>query len=480
MIQDSGPNENDKNTANEYHHTIENSKPKVLYSMDTLLALSPLDGRYNNKLESLRPLLSEYGLIHYRLIVEIRWLQHLSAQNLDGFPQVDAAALKKLDSLIDNFSLEAAERIKEIEAITNHDVKAVEYYLQEHIKSDKQLAKLIPFIHFACTSEDINNLAYALMLKEARNSLANDMSTIINVLNTMSKEHAGDAMLARTHGQPATPTTFGKEIKNIAVRAEKQLKQFSDCILLGKFNGAVGNYNAHHAAYPEHNWPEINNAFVTQLGLTFNAHTTQIEPHDFIAELLHALVRFNTILIDLNRDIWAYISLGYFQQKTVANEVGSSTMPHKVNPIDFENAEGNLGLANALANHLATKLPISRWQRDLTDSTVMRNLACVFGYASLAYQANVKGLHKLTVNKNRLTEDLEQHWEVLAEAIQTVMRRYGIADAYEQLKAFTRGKAMTADMMQKFITSIDIPDEAKQRLAELTPQNYIGLAQELV
>lgn len=447
-----------------------------------LTAISPLDGRYQAKVAELRPMVSEYGLIYYRVFVEIQWLILLVENNQIN----DGKSLTKeekayLQNLTQNFNLADAEQIKTIEATTNHDVKAVEYFLQEKLKKHDTLNRFIPLIHFGCTSEDINNLSYALMFKTARNdTLIPAMQMIIDVLKQMAKENADVPMLAKTHGQPASPTTLGKELLNHVLRLERQLSQFSEAQILGKCNGAVGNFNAHCVAYPDIDWPNISEAFVTDLGLTWNAYTTQIEPHDWLAETLHCLMRFNTILIDLNRDLWGYIALHYFSQKKVEGEVGSSTMPHKINPIDFENSEGNLGMANAIAEHFSNKLPISRWQRDLSDSTVLRNLGSIFGYSLLAYQAITKGLDKLIPNKTHIQNDLDQHWEVLGEAIQTVMRRYGIPDAYEQLKAFTRGKQLDAARIKAFIDQLKIPDDAKARLHDLTPQTYTGCAVDLL
>lgn len=444
-------------------------------------ALSPLDGRYQSKLTELQPTLSEYGLIYFRCTVEVHWLIRLAENSkINEGELLSDHEKKQLLELLENFSVEDAEAIKKIEQTTNHDVKAIEYFLQEKVKT-LQLERLIPLIHFGCTSEDINNLSYALMFKSARDDIMLPaMHEIINVVKTLAKDTAELAMLARTHGQPASPTTLGKELGNVAVRLERQAKQFSDCQILGKCNGAVGNFNAHAIAYPEVDWPAVSEQFVTELGLTWNAYTTQIEPHDWIAEGMQALSRFNIILIDLDRDVWGYIFLEYFLQKKIDNEVGSSTMPHKINPIDFENSEGNLGVANAMAQHFAEKLPISRWQRDLSDSTVFRNLGSIFAYSLLAYKATLKGLSKLIPNEQALHDALNAHWEVLAEAVQSVMRRYGIADAYEQLKAFSRGKRLDTDSLKVFIDQLDIPDDAKARLRELTPETYTGYAADLL
>lgn len=450
--------------------------------LTALTAISPIDGRYHNKTAKLRPIFSEYGLMHYRIEVEVRWLQHLAnLPAITELPPLSQTANQFLDQLITQFDLQAAHRIKAIERETNHDVKAIEYYLKEQFATQPELSKASEFIHFACTSEDINNLAYGLMLKTARQQVILPLlDKLLLELSTLAARYADQPMLARTHGQPASPTTFGKEMANVYYRLQRQRDLFGNVPIFGKFNGAVGNYNAHLSAYPEINWAITNRDFVTSLGLDWNAYTTQIEPHDGVAELLQAMQRANTILIDLARDIWGYISLGYLQQQTVAGEVGSSTMPHKVNPIDFENAEGNLGIANALFDHLANKLPISRWQRDLTDSTVLRNLGVGFAHSLLAYEALLVGFKKISVNAAKLAEDLQQNWEVLAEAIQTVMRRYGLPQPYEQLKALTRGKRVDANSLQAFIDSLDLPSIVKQSLKQLTPATYIGLAKSLV
>jgi adenylosuccinate lyase len=446
-----------------------------------LTNLSPIDGRYADKVDALRLILSEYGLIRFRVLVEIRWLQALARETaILEVPHLSEAANAHLEGILAGFSIDDAERVKEIEKITNHDVKAVEYFLKERAADQPELARVSEFFHFACTSEDINNLAYALMLKEARaNVLLPQMGEVIESVKTLAHEYAAQPMLSRTHGQPATPTTMGKEFANVAARLERQCSQLGAVELLGKINGAVGNYNAHVVAYPEVDWERLTRGFVESLGLTFNPYTIQIEPHDYLAEFFHALARFNTVLIDFNRDVWAYISLGYFRQKTVAGEVGSSTMPHKVNPIDFENAEGNLGLANALFGHLAEKLPISRWQRDLTDSTVLRNIGVGIAHTSIALQSTLKGLSKLQLNPEVLEADLDANWEVLAEPIQTVMRRYGIEKPYEKLKELTRGQRIEPDVLRAFVESLAIPAEAKKRLLELTPRAYIGLAESL-
>lgn len=446
-----------------------------------LTAISPLDGRYATKLSKLRDLFSEYGLIYHRLFIEIRWLFTLTEiPTVTEAHPLTVEEKKYLENMVNNFNATQAKQIKQIEQITNHDVKAIEYYIREKIKDHPTLKSLISFIHFACTSEDINNLAYAIMLTRARSEiLLPEMQLLIKEITTIAKLYTKTPMLGYTHGQPAIPTTLGKEFINFVIRLEKQKKQLQDTVIFGKFNGAIGNFNAHRIAYPDVDWLTVCQQFVTDLGVTWNNYTTQIEPHDYLAEFLHNLSRFNTILIDFNRDIWSYISLGYFYQKQIEQEVGSSTMPHKINPIDFENSEGNLGLANALANHMAQKLPISRWQRDLTDSTVLRNLGTVLGYSSLAYQSALRGIAKLAVNETRIQQDLDEHWEVLAEAIQTVMRRYGIVDAYEQLKAFTRGKLIDASLIKDFISQLNIPDDAKKRLQHLTPNTYLGDAVKL-
>ncbi|KYQ80384.1 adenylosuccinate lyase [Acinetobacter sp. NRRL B-65365] len=450
--------------------------------MNALTALSPLDGRYASKCDALRPFLSEFGLIHARVTVEVRWLQALAnrAEIIEVAPfsnETNAA----LDAIVTNFSEEDATRIKEIERTTNHDVKAVEYFLKEKIANIDELKNAGEFIHFACTSEDINNLSHALMLKNGREVLVASMKQLLNAISALATTHAEQPMLSRTHGQTASPTTLGKEMANVAYRLARQIKQFENVELLGKINGAVGNYNAHLSAYPEIDWAAHAQAFVESLGLAFNPYTTQIEPHDYMAELFDALRRFNTILIDFNRDVWGYISLGYFKQKLKDGEVGSSTMPHKVNPIDFENSEGNLGIANAVLGHLGEKLPVSRWQRDLTDSTVLRNMGVGFAQSLIAFDACLKGVGKLELNAARLNEDLDQAQEVLAEPIQTVMRRYNVEKPYEKLKALTRGQAMTRDMMVNFVKGDElaqVPEDERTRLAELTPATYTGNAAE--
>ena len=448
--------------------------------MNTLTALSPIDGRYASKVDSLRPYLSEFGLIHARVTVEVRWLQTLANHaDIHEIQPFSAATNERLDAIVANFSEADAMRIKDIERTTNHDVKAVEYFLKEKIADIDALKDAGEFIHFACTSEDINNLSHALMLKSGRDVLAQTMQKIIDEIAALAETHADQPMLSRTHGQTASPTTLGKEMANVAYRLHRQLKQFKNVELLGKINGAVGNYNAHLSAYPHIDWAKNAENFVTSLGLTFNPYTTQIEPHDYIAELFDALRRYNTILIDFNRDVWTYISLGYFKQKLKDGEVGSSTMPHKVNPIDFENSEGNLGIANAVLAHLGEKLPISRMQRDLTDSTVLRNMGVGFAHSLIAFDACLKGIGKLELNANRLNEDLELAQEVLAEPIQTVMRRYNVEKPYEKLKALTRGQAMTREMMVNFVNGDElaaVPEAERQRLADLTPATYTGNA----
>ena len=450
--------------------------------MNALTALSPLDGRYASKCDALRPFLSEFGLIHARVTVEVRWLQALANRaEIIEVPAFSAETNAALDAIVTNFSEEDANRIKEIERTTNHDVKAVEYFLKEKIANIDELQNAGEFIHFACTSEDINNLSHALMLKNGREVLVSSMKQILNAISALAITHAEQPMLSRTHGQTASPTTLGKEMANVAYRLARQIKQFENVELLGKINGAVGNYNAHLSAYPEIDWAAHAQAFVESLGLAFNPYTTQIEPHDYMAELFDALRRYNTILIDFNRDVWGYISLGYFKQKLKDGEVGSSTMPHKVNPIDFENSEGNLGIANAVLGHLGEKLPVSRWQRDLTDSTVLRNMGVGFAQSLIAFDACLKGIGKLELNANRLNEDLDQAQEVLAEPIQTVMRRYNVEKPYEKLKALTRGQAMTREMMVNFVNGdelLQVPADERARLAELTPATYTGNASE--
>ena len=449
--------------------------------LSDLTAVSPLDGRYARASAALRPYASEYGLIRYRVLIEVRWLQHLAnVAQLAELPAFSAAENLRLDAIIGGFGLTQAQRVKTIERTTNHDVKAVEYFLREMMADDPTLGRAIPFLHFACTSEDINNLAYGLMLKDLRDSLLLPaLQRVENSIVALAHAHAGAPMLARTHGQPASPTTMGKELANVAHRLRRQLVQIAGGEILGKFNGAVGNYNAHLSAYPTHDWAGINAAFVQGLGLTWNPYTTQIEPHDALAEALAAVARANTVLIDFCRDVWGYIALGYFRQRRVESEVGSSTMPHKVNPIDFENAEGNLGVANALFEHLIAKLPISRWQRDLTDSTVLRNLGVGFGHTLLALESASRGIGKLDLDEATLAAGLDDAWEVLAEPVQTVMRRYGIADSYEALKALTRGQRIDREGLHAFIDTLPIPGEERARLRALTPAGYIGTATRL-
>ncbi len=449
--------------------------------LSALSALSPLDGRYATKTDALRPILSEAGFMHHRVKVEIAWLQALSAAGLAEIPPFSANATALLDKLAADFSEADAERIKAIEAVTNHDVKAVEYWLKEQVKDVPELIAASEFIHFACTSEDINNTSHGMMLKAARDQvMLPNLQAVIDRLTAIAHENAALPMLSRTHGQPASPTTLGKEIANVVARLRRAQQRIASVEILGKMNGAVGNYNAHLSAYPEIDWGNFSRNVIEQrLGLTFNPYTIQIEPHDYMAELFDAFARANTVLLDLNRDLWGYISLGYFKQRLKAGEIGSSTMPHKVNPIDFENSEGNLGLANAMLKHMAEKLPISRWQRDLTDSTVLRNIGVAFGYTLLAYDSCLRGLNKLEVNPQRLAEDLDATWEVLAEPVQTVMRRYGIENPYEQLKELTRGKGISKDALRDFITTLAIPQEAKTWLLQMTPSNYIGIAEKL-
>ena len=450
-------------------------------SESALLALSPLDGRYAGKVDTLRPIFSEFGLIKARVKVEVEWLLALAAEPaiVELAPFSDAAAAR-LRALADGLSVEDAARVKAIERTTNHDVKAVEYLIKERLQDDAELAPALEFVHFACTSEDINNLSYALMLNEARQAvLLPTLDALIQKLRTMAHEHAALPMLSRTHGQTASPTTVGKELANVVARLQRQGELLAGAQMPGKINGAVGNYNAHVAAYPEVDWTAFSQRFVESLGLDWQPYTTQIEPHDGIAEVCDAQKRIDTICIDLCRDVWGYISLGYFRQAVKAGEVGSSTMPHKVNPIDFENAEGNFGIANALFEHFAAKLPISRWQRDLTDSTVLRALGTAFGHALIGFDALQRGLNKLSANPERLAADLDAAWEVLAEAVQTVMRRHGLPSPYEQLKALTRGHGITADSMRDFIAGLDLPADAKQRLLDMTPGRYIGLAERL-
>jgi len=444
----------------------------------SLTAISPLDGRYAGKVGALRPIFSEFGLIRARVLVEVRWLQMLAGQpEIEEVPAFSADANARLDAIVADFSEADAARIKTIEDTTNHDVKAVEYFLKERIADHAELAAVSEFLHFACTSEDINNLAYGVMLVQGRDEvLLPAMDELISRIESLATAMADQPMLSRTHGQTASPTTMGKEMANVTSRLKRQRGQVASIDLLGKINGAVGNYNAHLVSYPDVDWPALAQQFVELLGLAWNPYTTQIEPHDYIAEINDAIARFNTVLIDFSRDVWGYISLGYFGQKVVAGEVGSSTMPHKVNPIDFENAEGNLGLANAVLGHLSAKLPVSRWQRDLTDSTVLRNLGVGFGYSLLAYTSALKGIGKLELNEERLAADLDASWEVLGEAVQTVMRRYGLENPYEKMKELTRGKGITAERLHDFIRDLDIPDDARARLLALTPASYTGNA----
>jgi adenylosuccinate lyase len=450
-------------------------------TMSSLTAISPIDGRYSDKVDLLRPIYSEFGLIRYRVYVEVEWLKALANEPaITEVALLSESALEQLDALVKNFSQTDASRVKQIERTTNHDVKAVEYFIKESIANNAELAKVEEFIHFACTSEDINNLCHALMLRDCRQQALLPFSeTVIEALSHLAGELKNQPMLSRTHGQPASPTTMGKELANVAARLQRQLTQMKQVELTGKINGAVGNFNAHHSAYPEVNWLTFSKRFVESLGLVWNPYTTQIEPHDCMAELFHAVIRWNTILLDFNRDIWGYISLGYFKQKTVSGEIGSSTMPHKVNPIDFENSEGNLGIANALFAHLAEKLPISRWQRDLSDSTALRNVGVAMAHHLIAMQSTLKGINKLEINGRPMVTDLDANWEVLAEPIQTVMRRYGIEKPYERLKELTRGRRIGQQEMQKFIEALDIPEQAKQSLLSLTPDNYTGYAVQL-
>ncbi|WP_372878753.1 adenylosuccinate lyase [Spongiibacter marinus] len=445
--------------------------------LSALSAISPVDGRYGSKTASLRPVFSEFGLIKSRLIVELRWLAQLAANpGIEEVPALSEDAAARLEAMVAGFGETQAARVKEIESTTNHDVKAIEYFIKESIADNAELAAISEFVHFACTSEDINNLSHALMLREGREVLLQDIDAIVDKLAEQAREFADIPMLSRTHGQTASPTTMGKELANVVARLRRQRACIADIALLGKINGAVGNYNAHISAYADVDWEANAQSFVEGLGLNWNPYTTQIEPHDYIAELFDAIARFNTILIDLDRDIWGYISLGYFKQRTIAGEVGSSTMPHKVNPIDFENSEGNLGIANAVLQHLAAKLPISRWQRDLTDSTVLRNMGVGMAYSMIAYQATLKGLGKLQINPERLAADLDDAWEVLAEPIQTVMRRYGVEEPYEKLKALTRGQRITRETLASFIETLEIPEAAKAELRQLSPASYIGNA----
>ena len=447
-----------------------------------LTAISPIDGRYARHTGALRELLSEYGLIRFRVLVELRWFQCLASEpGIPELPPLSAQQDKAIDEIIDGFNIEDAGRVKAFEATTNHDVKAIEYLVKEKLSAVDGLAPHIEFVHFACTSEDINNLSHGLMLQGAMKSAIEPLMTdVIDAVASLAKKHAATPMLSRTHGQVASPTTMGKELANVVARLKRQLATVQNTALLGKINGAVGNYNAHVSAYPDVDWLALSEQFVTQLGLTWNPYTTQIEPHDYIAELFQAICRFNTILLDFDRDIWSYISIGYFKQKKVDGETGSSTMPHKVNPIDFENSEGNLGLANALLSHLAEKLPVSRWQRDLTDSTVLRNVGVGLSYSLIAYHSALKGIGKLELNEDALAKDLEQSWEVLAEPIQTIMRKHGIAEPYEKLKAMTRGESLSRQRISSMLDELDLPENVKKDILSLTPANYIGEAQRLV
>ena len=449
--------------------------------VSTLKALSPADGRYADKVNGLRDIFSEFGLIRFRVLVEVRWLQCLSDEKqVAELAPLSNVMKDLLNHVVDDFSLDDAERVKAIEATTNHDVKAVEYFIRERLGGGSESSALNDFLHFGCTSEDINNLSYALMLRSARSdAIVPAMRDLRGKLRKMAHDYAAVPMLSRTHGQTASPTTVGKELANVVARLDRAQQQFRNVVIRGKFNGAVGNFNAHQIAYPDVDWPEIAERFIASLGIESNPYTTQIEPHDWTAEYAHSLIRFNTILIDLCRDIWGYISLGYFTQRVAKGEVGSSTMPHKVNPIDFENAEGNLGLANAMLGHMAEKLPVSRWQRDLTDSTVQRNFGVAVGYLMIAMSSVGKGLGKLQLNEEKIQTDVAGAWEVLAEAVQTVMRRYGIPEPYEKLKDLTRGQAVNQDLLAKFIATLDIPEAEKQRLLELTPDRYTGIAESL-
>lgn len=448
--------------------------------LSSLTAISPVDGRYGDKTRDLRPIFSEYGLIRHRVLVEVGWLQALARHpDIPEVPPLSEHAVHILDRIVEAFGIEDAQRVKNIERTTNHDVKAVEYFLKERIAGNNELEKVSEFIHFACTSEDVNNLSYALMLREARTqALLPLIDQLIDAIRRLAHDYADQPMLSRTHGQPASPTTLGKEMANVVYRLKRQREQIVTVPLLGKINGAVGNYNAHLAAYPEVDWQALAQEFITNLGLDWNPYTTQIEPHDYLAELFNAVARLNTVLLDFCRDLWGYIAIGYFKQRLVGSEVGSSTMPHKVNPIDFENAEGNLGVANALLDHLAAKLPVSRWQRDLSDSTVLRTLGVGFAHCLVAYQACLKGIDKLEVDRDRLYADLEANWEVMAEPIQTVMRRYGIDRPYERLKALTRGQQVNQAVIKDFVEGLAIPEEARRLLRELIPATYTGNAAE--
>ncbi|MFC4656646.1 MULTISPECIES: adenylosuccinate lyase [Rheinheimera] len=450
--------------------------------LTALTAISPVDGRYGAKAAELREYFSEFGLIKFRVLVEVRWLQKLAATaGIAEVPALSESANAVLNQIVDNFSLADAQRVKDIERTTNHDVKAVEYLLKEKVADHPELAAVSEFIHFACTSEDINNLSHGLMLTEARDKVLLPLcDQLLKEIKQLAQQYKAIPMMARTHGQPASPTTLGKEMANVYMRLKRQRDQIAAVEVLGKINGAVGNYNAHLSAYPQLDWHQLSEQFVTSLGLSWNPFTTQIEPHDYIAELFDAIARFNTILLDFDRDVWGYIALGHFKQRTIAGEIGSSTMPHKVNPIDFENSEGNLGLANAIFQHLAAKLPVSRWQRDLTDSTVLRNLGVGFAYTVIAYHASLKGISKLEVNEANLLSELDGNWELLAEPIQTVMRKYGIEKPYEKLKELTRGKRVSPADLAVFIDKLEMPDAVKAELKQLRPDNYIGAAIALV
>ncbi len=448
--------------------------------LSALTAISPVDGRYFDKTNALSTIFSEFGLIKYRVLIEVKWLQAMSENaGIPEVPKFSDQAAQFLADIATNFSVEDAQAVKDIERTTNHDVKAVEYFLKDKIKDNTELNAVTEFFHFACTSEDINNLSHALMLLEGREVVLEQMQNVLSLIGALAKDNASIPMLSRTHGQTASPTTVGKEMANFAYRLRRQIEHLQAVKIMGKFNGAVGNFNAHISAYPDLDWQRISQDFIEGLGVNYAPYTAQIEPHDYMAEYFHSMNRFNTILIDFCRDIWGYVSLGYFKQKTIAGEVGSSTMPHKVNPIDFENGEGNLGIANALNTHLADKLAISRWQRDLSDSTVLRNLGVSCAHCLVAYASIAKGIGKLETNETRLLQDLDSSWEVLAEPIQTVMRRYGIENPYEKLKALTRGQTIDAQVLAKFVKDLDMPDEAKKALSELTPMTYIGDADKL-
>jgi adenylosuccinate lyase len=449
--------------------------------LDTLTAISPLDGRYRDRIGALAAIASEYGLLRYRVVVELRWFAHLaSTPEIGELPPLPDSATDHLRAIEVQFDRKQAQQIKALERTTNHDVKAVEYFVKDELARHPALAAHVEFVHFACTSEDINNLAHAMILRDARDQvLLPAMDRVIDAVGALAVDHAGAAMLARTHGQAASPTTMGKEMANFVHRMQRQRDGFASVELLGKFNGAVGNYNAHVAAYPDLDWPTITAQFIERLGLSQNSYTTQIEPHDYIAEYFHALMRFNQILLDFDRDVWAYVAIGYFKQRAAPGETGSSTMPHKVNPIDFENSEGNLGIANALMHHLAEKLAVSRWQRDLSDSTVLRNLGSALGYALIAYEASLKGIGKLELNEERLAQDLNGSWEVLAEPVQTLMRKHGLDEPYEQLKRLTRGRQLDESLYRSVLGSLELPDEVRQALAALTPAQYTGLAASL-